>query len=311
MNLKRIGMSLTQKQTLEQITGNKIYLRNSFSLNQKEIQGLADQAITNAKLYLERNRLGQKLSIFDENRLFSAIVELGQILGMKDAPRKIECYDISHIQGKFVYGSMVVFVDGRPVNKYYRLFKCKDQNDDFANHAEVMSRRLKRGIEYTQNPKEVDKAWKLPDLIIVDGGKGQLSADFSVLTSLGLQNQVAMVSLAKNEEEIFSINDLDPSLPRGKQGGVLLSSEPKFLVQRIRDEAHRFAIKNNRQARLKTIQKSSLDQVAGIGNKTKTKILKRFGSVENLMQNLIENPDLVYETVGKNITEKLREQFNV
>lgn len=311
MSLVRINLNISQKKILEQITNRKIYLRNSFNQNQDEINTLLDQGVVNSKVYLERNRLGQKLSIYEENNLYAAVVKIGEILGMTNPPRRIECYDISHIQGKFVYGSMVVFIDGRPVNKFYRLFRCKDQNDDFANLADVMSRRLNRGIAYAQNPQESQKGWKLPDLVIVDGGKGQLSADYQILRKFGLESKISMVSLAKSEEEIFTVNDVKSDLPKGKQGGILLNSESKFLVQRIRDEAHRFAIKNNRQARLNTIKKSTLDQIDGIGIVTRDKILKRFGSVDNLMQNIFENPELVYEIVGKNVFEKLKAKFGI
>ncbi len=308
---KRIYLTQNQKSLLEELIGTKIYQRNAFDLNQAEIQSLVEQGKTNAEIYLERNRLGQKLSIFDDNRLYTSVVELGKFLKLPKIPREIECYDITHLSGKFVYGSMVKLIDGRPVNKFYRLFKCKEQNNDFENHAEVMRRRLKRGIEY-QNGISKDKAWKLPDLIIVDGGKGQLSSDYKVLAEFGLENTVQMVSLAKKEEEIFGVDmSIYNNYKLGREGGILLDGEVKYLVQRVRDEAHRFGIKNNRNARLKTISKSKLDDIEGIGEVTKTKLMKQFSSTENIVQNLYDNPELVYELVGKNITEKLKKAFGV
>lgn len=307
----RIYLSQTQKTVLEELVGTRIYQRNAFDLNQKEIQNLVEQGKTNAEIYLERNRLGQKLSIFDDNRLYTSVVELGKFLKLPKIPREIECYDITHLSGKFVYGSMVKLIDGRPVNKFYRLFKCKEQNNDFENHAEVMRRRIKRGIEYRDGLTK-DKAWKLPDLIIVDGGKGQLSSDYGVLLEFGLEKEVQMVSLAKKEEEIFSVDmSVFGDYKLGREGGVLLDGEIKFLVQRVRDEAHRFGIKNNRNARLKTISKSKLDDIPGIGDITKNKLLKQFSSTENIIQNLYDNPELVYELVGKNIVAKLKKGLGI
>jgi excinuclease ABC subunit C len=307
----RIYLSQKQKTLLEELIDAKILQKNTFDLNQHEIQDLVEQGKKNAEIYLERNRLGQKLSIFDDNRLYTSVVELGKFLKMTKIPREIECYDITHLSGKFVYGSMVKLIDGRPVNKLYRLFKCKEQNNDFENHAEVMRRRLKRGLEY-KNGQTKDKAWKLPDLIIVDGGKGQHSSDYKVLVEFGLENEILMVSLAKKEEEIFGIDmSMYNGYKFGREGGLLLDGEIKFLVQRVRDEAHRFGIKNNRNARLKTIHKSKLDDIEGVGEVTKNKLLKQFGSVENLVQNLYDNPESIYELVGKNIIGKLKKAFGV
>jgi excinuclease ABC subunit C len=334
-SLKRINLSIEQKENLELISAKKILLRNTFEKNQTEINQLLELSRQNAMIYLQRNRLGQKLSLFEENNLYKNILELQKLLNLKKIPRRIECYDISHLSGKFVYGSMVTFLDGQRAKKLYKLFRCKDQNNDFENHAEVLRRRLKRFLdgkgkveetpqspaEYTQ--KEITKelvekqkaqtGWELPDLIIVDGGKGQLSSDYKILKELGLENQIEIVGLAKKEEEIFVTEDsnLPTDTKFGSQGGVVLKGQVKFLIQRIRDEAHRFAITNNRKARVKTAQKSQLDDINGVGEKTKTKLLQVFGSTQNLADNLFTNQELVYETVGKNITEKLKKHFGV
>lgn len=325
MPLRRIYPSLQFKQNMEELADIKIYIRNSFDQNQMEIQLLLEQGQQNALLYLDRNRLGQKLSIFDENKLYSTVLELGKFLQMTKIPRRIECFDISHISGKFVYGSMVVFIDGSPISKYYRLFKCPDQNNDFENHKDVMTRRLKKGLEYEEILQSNDKkaildnrGWQLPDLIIVDGGKGQLSADYEILCNLDLQNTVTMISLAKQEEEIFvpNQNNLEElsmfkDYQKGKEGGLLTNGELKFLLLRISDEAHRFAIKNNRNARLKTIVKTSLDDIDGIGTITKTKLLTKFGSVTNLINTLYDNPEIVHELVGQKIVDKIKAKFGV
>ena len=361
--LQKINLNLAQKEILEEVIGLKIYLRNSFDQNQLEIQNLLDQGLKNSLLYLDRNRLGQKLLMFDENKIFNSVINFGKFLQLKLIPRRIECYDISHLQGKFVYGSMVVFIDGRPVSKYYKIFKCKEQNNDFENHKEVLRRRLVHGLEYKKkleeikksnldleldavypNPyklaqtgqqecfvdkdllliekdscpvasgvgisKKIDKSWQLPDLIIVDGGKGQLSSDYSVLVDFGIQNDIVIVSIAKREEEIF-VTDFTSfgGYKTGQQGGLIMDGDIKFLAQRIRDEAHRFAIKNNRNARLKTIRNSSLDDIDGVGEMTKNKILTKFGSVENLVQNIYDNPQIVRESLGNSIFDKIYSKF--
>lgn len=303
--LKRYSISTENKNLLEELSGQKIYTKNTFELNQKAINSVLEQGKQNALVYLERNQLGQKLSIFEENNIFKAVVDLQQKLDLKKRPRRIECYDISHISGKFVYGSMVVFIDGLPTKKYYRLFKCPERNDDFANHKEVLSRRLKRALEL--NLEKPNKAWQLPDLIIVDGGKGQLSSDMSVLDEFrsqfverNLPFEVEICGLAKKEEEVF--------LPYLSES-VRVSGSTRFLIQRIRDEAHRFAITNNRNARLKTASKSKLDDINGIGPKTKQKLLSIFGSVSSIVDQLYKNPEIMYEAVGAKVTEKLKQEL--
>jgi excinuclease ABC subunit C len=314
MAIQRLNLNADQKSEIESLIGRKIYLRNSFTQNQKEIQGLVEQGLHNSQVYLDRNYLGQKLSLFDENQVFGSVVNLGKFLQLPKIPRRIECYDISHLQGKFVYGSMVVFIDGRPVNKYYRLFKCKEQNNDFENHREVLARRLRRGLSNLNSAQgfKLDPAWTLPDLIIVDGGKGQLSSDYSILQNFELTNQVAMVSIAKREEEIFGTDMTNfANYSLGQQGGLLLEGELKFLCQRIRDEAHRFAIKNNRLARLRTVQKSQMDDIEGIGPKTKQKLMLEFISLQNLVTNMYDNPEFVIELVGESTFNKLKAKFLV
>ncbi len=322
-------MPLTQdqKNTIQQLTGVKIITTPKFDKESNAIiKELLIQSQNNASHYLERNRLGHTLNMFDHNSLFTDVTNLGKYLKLAKVPRRIECYDISHLQGTKVYGSMVSFVDGVSTPKWYRLFKCKEQNNDFENHAEVMRRRLLKGLEYeaNQNQKDefgndlankIDKAWSFPDLMIVDGGKGQLSSDYEVLKELGLENRIAMVSLAKAQEEIFCVDmsifgdKFDKTYPKGKQGGLLLTGSILFLVQRIRDEAHRFAIKNNRNSRLKMATKTILDTIPGIGTKSKQNILESFGSVENAMNTIYQNPQLATEKLGNSTVQKLKSYF--
>ncbi len=305
--LTKISLNQADKETLEILSGQKVYIRNSFENNQAEISRIQEQAKQNALIYLERNRLGQTLSIFEENTLFTAVVDLQKKLGLDQIPRRIECYDISHLSGKFVYGSMVTFIDGRPAKKFYKLFKTKEQNNDFENHKEVMRRRLARGVDHANinknSPTKNQKNdWKLPDLIIVDGGKGQLSGDFEVLGEFGLEHTVSMCALAKREEELFVSSQSEP---------IIVEGQTRFLIQRIRDEAHRFAITSNRNARLKTAHKSKLDSISGIGQVTKTKLLTTFGSVEGVIDALYNTPEMVYELVGEKLVVKLKAEFGV
>lgn len=370
----QITLDKNQTEILSELTGLDFGSKLSNNSNQKTINSLLEQGKINAESYLARKKLGQKLDIFEENNLFNTLVELKEKLNLDKIPRRIECFDISHLNGQFVYGSMVVFIDGIAKNSLYKVFKCPSINNDFANHKLVLTRRLGKYLEYQKQQKilfteleNLQKAefdnlkvnirtqkiaktqklidqnktnlqnWNLPDLIIVDGGKGQLSVDFGVLCEFGLQNTIEIVSLAKREEEIFTTNFLDEfsknrskenlenvektklslinlgqknhkiSSKIGSMGGILLENSTKFLVQRIRDEAHRFAIKHNRNARIKNLKNSDIDKI--IGPKTKMKLLTKFGSLANLSVNLEQNLELVSEIIGPKIIQKLQKYF--
>ncbi len=309
--VKRVFLTPEEVAFVGELIEGDLKQRNSFKENKRKITEISEQGEKNAVVYLERNRLGQRLSIFEENNLFKTIVELQKSLCLENIPRRMECYDISHLGGKFVYGSMVVFIDGRPSKKYYRLFKTKEQNNDFENHKEVLKRRFERCVKWLDDHdgENANNLWKLPNLIIVDGGKGQLSADLEIVDEYrkvflekGYEFPVELCALAKKDEEIFLPN-LDKS--------VLLSGDQKFMVQRIRDEAHRFAISNNRKARLKTAQKSELDKIPGVGPKTKEKLLRYFGSVKAVGDAAFKNQELLYELVGESTTKKLKDHFGV
>jgi excinuclease ABC subunit C len=305
-------LEIEQTQFISELIEGKVTQRNTSKVNHKSITDLMIQGKQNALIYLERNKLGHRLSIFEENNLFKTVVNLKESLSLKEIPRRIECYDISHLSGTHVYGSMVVFIDGRPSKSNYRLFKTTERNDDFANHAEVLERRFERCFVWYGEHEEsewVKNPWKLPNLMIIDGGKGQLSGDLEIINKqknrfreAGFPFGLEVCSLAKREEEIF--------LP-GIGGSVRLKGDELFLVQRIRDEAHRFAITNNRKARLKDVQKSELDNIAGIGPVTKRKLLLTFGSVKSLGDALFNNQEMVHEVVGDVITEKLKKHFGV
>lgn len=200
-------------------------------------------------------------------------------LGADNATKefKIECYDISNIQGTNATGSMIAFVGGKMRKDLYRKFKIriKDTPDDFAMMQEVFSRRFSQ-----KNLTSSDTSFNtLPDLIIVDGGKGQLSVTYKVLNEMEIN--VPIVGLAKRNEDIFIIDEADGEL-KFKKRKMPHGTEARFLVQRVRDETHRFAIKYHRKLRSKTQTHSILDDIPGVGPITKKKLLRAFGSVAGI-----------------------------
>lgn len=218
----------------------------------------------------------------DTNRQTEALNELQQAFKMEEPPNRIECFDISNTQGTNSVASMVVFEQGVPNKKMYRRFNIQtvEGPDDFASMEEALTRRFKRWLsaqEQTEVGKKPDESFsRLPDLLIVDGGKGQLSRAVKVIEDLGLTGMFSLAGLAKQEEEIFFPYQSDPLvLPRHSQG--------LYLVQRVRDEAHRFAITAHRARRTKEGLASRLDKVKGIGPARRKALLKQFGSIENIL----------------------------
>ena len=224
----------------------------------------------------------------DTNRQTEALGQLQEALGLASPPGRIECFDISTLQGTNTVGSMVVYAKGAPLKSDYRRFNVKGRGahgepDDFASMREVLRRRFRRAVEdAVADPggkaRKADESWKrLPDLLIVDGGKGQLSVAAEVLAEYGLTEVVPVAGLAKQREELF--------LP-GRSEGILLSasSQGLFLVQRIHDEAHRFAITAHRDKRSRLAVASELDAIRGIGPARRKALLKHFGSLEAIRQ---------------------------
>jgi excinuclease ABC subunit C len=220
----------------------------------------------------------------DAQRQTEALVQIEEALQLPRAPQRIECYDISNTQGTAAVGSMVVFERGVANNKLYRRFNIKSVQgpDDFASMQEVLTRRFKRW-QAAENSGALpgakpDPAFaQLPDLVIIDGGKGQLARAVSVFEEFGLLEKVPLAALAKQSEELFLPNrPLGILLPRNSQG--------LFLLQRIRDEAHRFAITAHRTRRSKSGIASQLDVIPGIGPKRRRALLKTFGSMDGLRQ---------------------------
>jgi len=260
---------------------------------------LAELATRNAREALEQERVRW---LADRGKTDSALAELQAALGLEGPPKRIECYDVSHVQGTNVVSSMVVFEDGRPNKQQYRRFRAKisDRNDDFANMRETLRRRFRRQVADT-DASPATAAWPQPDLVILDGGRGQLSAGIAALSEAGLLN-LPIVALAKEREELFLPERPDPVvLPQRSQG--------LFLVQRIRDEAHRFAVTYHQKLRARRAVRSVLDDVPGIGPAKKRALLRRFGSVKAMRdaspQSLAEVPG-----VGLQLAEKIRQAIS-
>jgi len=220
----------------------------------------------------------------DKNRQQQALSEIQIAINLVKTPNRIECYDISTIQGTASVGSMVVFEQGVPNKKYYRRFNIRnvEGQDDFASMEEVLIRRFRRwksSQEQDQAPgKKLDLAFSLlPDLLIVDGGKGQLARAVKVLKEYKLMELVTVVGLAKQQEELF--------LP-GHRDSILMDdhSQGFYLIQRIRDEAHRFAITAHRKKRTKNGLVSRLAIIPGVGPSRRKELLKRFGSIDDIKE---------------------------
>jgi excinuclease ABC subunit C len=226
----------------------------------------------------------------DTHKQEQALAELQEALKLPDPPNRIECYDISNTQGTAIVGAMVVFTQGVPDKKLYRRFNIESvvgAPDDFASMEEMLMRRFRRwkSAEETLNQPGARKDASfsfLPDLIIIDGGKGQLSRIVQVLEKFDLLDKVPVVGLAKQQEEIFFPYKSDSlMLPRHSQG--------LYLVQRIRDEAHRFGITAHRKKRQKLGLASQLDTIPGIGPTRRKALLKHFGSVDKIREASIED----------------------
>ncbi len=271
-----------------------------------EKRKLIELATNNAREVLERLR---QQWLADEARTTGAVVELQECLDLPQMPNRIECYDISHVQGTSQVASMVVFENGQPRRSAYRRFKIKHElgNNDYLSMQEVIGRRFKRAltgqlrrsgeqgswetIDDTPDDRstepEPEGGWAdMPDLVIIDGGPGQLNAALEILDTMEI-TELPVVGLAKENEEIYV---RDRASGRAAPIPVLLprTSQAMYLVQRVRDEAHRFAITYHRQVRSRTGLRSALDEVQGIGPKRKRELLRRFGSVKGIRAATLE-----------------------
>ena len=248
---------------------------------------LVQTVASNARQGLTQHRISW---MGDTDIIQQAMSDLEEELSLPLPLQRMECYDISHIQGSNTVASMVVFEDGKPKPAHYRRFKMKTVEgvDDFESIREVLRRRFKRlaAARAAEQRGEgeglrIDSFGVIPDLVLIDGGKGQLSAALEVFLELGLDD-IPLASLAKENEELFVPHAPEPIvLPR--------DSQALYLVQRIRDEAHRFAITYHRDLRSKTSLKSPLDNVTGIGPKRKRMLMRRFGTLKGIKEATVDD----------------------
>lgn len=255
-----------------------------------DLKSLVKMCKENAILQLKEIQLQKMKNLGNVSYSVSA---LQRDLRLKTLPRKIECFDISNLQGTDTVASMVVFEDGKPKKSLYRKFiiKTVEGPDDFSSMREVIERRYSRLLEENQ---------QLPDLIMVDGGKGQLSSAIEILDKLGFTNY-NIIGLAKKLEEVFLPNNSDPELIPKTSSGLK-------LLQQVRDEAHRFAITFHRERRSKRTIKSELTDIKGIGTSIAKTLLETFGSVEGIKKSNFQELEKI---VGKKKAELLVNHFKL
>jgi excinuclease ABC subunit C len=255
---------------LSELRGAKVEVRPARRGEKKRLQELAQQnaelALTEDAAERERKRL----------RRIEALEELREVLNLESLPIRIECFDVSNIQEESPVGAMVVFQDGVPKKAHYRKFGVRraGRQDDFAMMAEVVSRRFARARSVAA--EDYDESFAaVPNLVVVDGGKGQLSAALAAMQAYDLP-RVAVIALAKREEEVFVPGRPDPIVLDPSSPGLL-------LLQRVRDEAHRFALGFHRQRRETRARESILDALPGVGPARKRALIRHFGSPERLL----------------------------
>jgi excinuclease ABC subunit C len=243
-----------------------------------ERRALMDLAARNASEMLARE---QARWLADAGRTLGALEELASALDLPALPSRIECYDISTFQGASTVGSMAVFIDGKPRTGEYRRFEIRtvEGQSDVASHQEVLRRRFRRARASDDGAAEADR-WAMPDLVIIDGGRAQVSAATAVLTELGLHD-LPLVGLAKQREELFRPGAAEPVL-------LPATSQALYLVQRLRDEAHRFAITFHRARRARAATRSKFDDLPGVGPRRRAALLRVFGSLKRVREAPLE-----------------------
>jgi excinuclease ABC subunit C len=272
--------------------GGPVHLRRPQRGEKRELMELAER---NAAETLARE---QARWLADQGKTLAALEELASALSLPTVPMRIECYDISNFQGMESVGSMVVFEEGRPRTGEYRRFRIRTVTgaNDFASHQEVLRRRFRRARTGEEGSEE-ELRWKMPDLVIIDGGKGQANAAAEVFAELGLHD-LPLAGLAKEREELF--------LPDASEPIVLPVTSPAlYLVQRIRDEAHRFAISYHRDLRSKRAVRSAFDDLEGVGPARKRALLRVFGSAKRVREAPVEQIAAV-PGIGPKLAEKIK-----
>lgn len=281
---------------LSQRKGRKVTIVNPQRALKAELIEMVER---NAEYELART---QKLS----DRNSQAMEDLAAILDLPDLPHRIEGYDISHIQGSNAVASQVVFIESLPAKQYYRHYKIKNptvtsgHSDDFASLAEVIQRRFRKYVEDPQMQRVGNPDW--PDLVMIDGGKGQLSAVVAVLQEMNLMEDLRVVSLAKQREEIFLPGESQPLATDAEQSGVQ-------LLRRLRDEAHRFAVSFHRQQRSDKMRRSRLEEIPGLGYHRQKQLLAHFHSIDYIRQASIQQLAAV-EGIGPRLAGEIYNYFH-
>lgn len=301
---------LPEAEMLSEWLSNKKARKVSIVNPQRQIKAETIEMVErNANYELERT---QRTS----DRNTQALQDLANILDLSELPKRIEGYDISHIQGSNAVASQVVFVDGVPAKQHYRHYKIKNpdvrigRSDDFASMAEVLGRRFRKyqrdaesqNIPWDEFKQQAGEEQDFPDLIMIDGGKGQLSSVVKVLQDLELLDVVKVVSLAKKREEIFLPGESIPLDTDSEQPGVQ-------LLRRVRDESHRFAVSFHRQQRLKSSRRSRLAEIPGLGFNRQKQLLAHFHSIDYIREasvdKLTEAPG-----IGRGLAQEIYKYFH-
>jgi excinuclease ABC subunit C len=267
--------------------GGSVSLRVPLRGDKRELQ---ETVTRNAMEEFSRHRMRRAT---DHNSRSRALSEIQDLLGLPEAPLRIECYDMAHLQGTDYVGSMVVMEDGLPNKREYRRFKVRDVpgNDDYAAMREVLTRRLTAYVTERDMPagERGEKPGKFaypPQLLLVDGGKGQLGVAEDVVRELGLEHEIPVASLAKKFEEVYVPGRADPvRVPRG--------SDALFMLQRIRDEAHRFANTFHRELRSKRMVSGALEGIDGLGEARARRLVKDMGGVNAVKKATLEDLTLL------------------
>jgi excinuclease ABC subunit C len=295
-----VPLDLPEAPELEESLASRAGRKVELSRPQRgEGRQLTELAARNAAEALAREQVRW---LADQGKTEQALNELADALALPAPPARIECYDISTIQGSHTVGSMVVFEEGQPRTGEYRRFRIREVvgQDDFASHQEVLRRRFRRVLDAEEGAAE-QLRWRMPDLVIIDGGKGQVSAAREVLDELGLHD-LPLAGLAKEREELFLPGQREPVVLPATSGAL-------YLLQRLRDEAHRFAVTYHRQVRARAATRSALDGLAGIGPARKRALLRVFGSSRALKGATLEEIAAV-PGIGRSLAERVREHLD-
>ena len=287
-----VNYEIDEKLLREYLGKNVKVISNPHGVNLKLLNMAKENAVEYLSKHLEKEKIAYSTGL-------GAVKQLQEKLGLRELPTRMECYDISNISGTNKVASMVVFVDGKADKNQYRKFKIKtvEGNNDFESLKEALSRRLQRYID--QNGESFSEK---PNLLVIDGGKGQLSSCYEILQSFGLENKIEIISLAKRLEEVYTTKSHDPVIL--KYGSAELK-----LLQRIRDEAHRFAITFHRQLRTKSQVTSELENVPGLGKVKINALLSAFGTTENVKKASVEELSLV-KGINKSLAVEIKKYFD-